>query len=30
MQLREKLVYVDEMVPAASRHLLLDDLTCSY
>ena len=30
VQLREKLVYVDEMVPAASRHLLLDDLTCSY
>ena len=30
VQLREKLVYVDEMVPAASRHLLLDDLMCSY
>ena len=30
VQLREKLVYVDEMVPAQSRHLLLDDLMCSY
>lgn len=30
VQLREKLVYVDEMVPAQSRHLLLDDMMCSY
>ena len=30
VQLREKLVYVDGMVPAQSRHLLLDDLMCSY
>ena len=30
VQLRQKLVYIDEMVPAASGHILLDEVMCSY